>query len=264
MKALGYILLFLFIAFSYTDVMAQKNKSVVGSGTKNVNANSIDTSDPSLDSENNDRKCIRRGNRLFKKDSYAQAEVEYKKALESNPNNPQAAYNLGCALMMQNSDSAAVQEFQSAARMEKVPLRRAQANHNIGVICQNHKMYAEAIEAYKQALRDNPYDDETRYNLALCKKLLKDNPQQKNDNKNKNKDKNGNDKKNSDKENKDKKDPNKDKQKKSDAKKDESDRMSKKNAEQLLNAAMRQERQTKDRMNKMKEQPRKRDLEKNW
>lgn len=235
MKAFGYILLFMAMLFSAADVAAQ-----------------------------NDRQSIRHGNRYFKKNSYAKAEVEYKKALESNPDNPQAAYNLGCALMMQNSDSAAINEFQKAAQMEKVPLRRAQANHNIGVICQNHKMYSEAIEAYKQALRDNPYDDETRYNLALCKKMLKDNPQQKNNDKNKNKDKSGKDKKNDKKEDKDKKNPNKDEQKKSDAKKDQSDRMSKKNAEQLLNAAMRQEKQTQDKMNKMKQQRKSRDLEKNW
>ena len=236
MKASGYILLFLMTFCSVEMSMAQ-----------------------------NDRQSIRQGNRFFKKNSYAKAEVEYKKALESNPDNPQAAYNLGCALMMQNSDSAAVNELQKAARMEKVPLRRAQANHNIGVICQNHKMYSEAIEAYKQALRDNPNDDETRYNLALCKKLLKDNPQQQNNDKNKDKDKSGDDKKNDKKENKDKNNPNKDKEKSdSQQQQQQNDRMSKKNAEQLLNAAMRQEKQTQDKMNKMKQQRKKRDLEKNW
>lgn len=212
----------------------------------------------------NDRACIRKGNRLFKKNSYSQAEIQYKKALESNPDNAQAAYNLGCALMMQSSDSAAVEEFQKAARMEKVPLRRAQANHNIGVICQNHKMYPEAIAAYKEALRNNPYDNETRYNLALCQKMLKDNPQQqKNQNKDKQKDKNGKDKKQENKEDKNKNNPNKD-NKKSDKPQDKNDKMSKQNAEQLLKAAIRQEKQTQEKMNKMKGQRRHKDLEKNW
>lgn len=235
MKALGYILLLMMFSMTFTNVMAQ-----------------------------NDRHCIREGNRYFKKNSYAKAEVEYKKALESNPDNSQAAYNLGCALMLQNNDSAAVEEFQKAAKMEKVPLRRAQANHNVGVICQNHKMYQEAIEAYKESLRDNPHDNETRYNLALCQKLLKDNPQQQNNDKNKEKDKSGKDKKKDKKESQDKKDPNKDKQNKQDKQKNQNDRMSKKNAEQLLNAAMRQEKQTQEKMNKMKQQRKSRDLEKNW
>lgn len=235
MKALGYILILLMLSVSATDVMAQ-----------------------------NDRQSLRRGNRQFKKNSYAQAEVQYKKALEGNPDNAQAAYNLGCALMMQNNDSAAVAEFEKAARMEKVPYRKAQSNHNIGVICQNHKMYSEAIQAYKEALRNNPNDNETRYNLALCQKMLKDNPQQKNDNKDKNKDKSGKDKKNEQKEDKDKNNPNKDDKKKSDKSKDQNDRMSKQNAEQLLKAAIRQEKQTQEKMNKMKGQRRIKDLEKNW
>ena len=235
MKAIGYILLLLMFCMTSTDIFAQ-----------------------------NDRVSLRHGNRHFKKNSYAQAEVEYKKALESNPDNSQAAYNLGCALMMQNNDSAAVEEFQKAANMERVPLRRAQANHNIGVICQNHKMYGEAIDAYKKSLRDNPHDDETRYNLALCQKLLKENPEQKNQDKNKEKDKNSKDKKNEDKESKDKKDQNKDDKKKSEKPKDQNDRMSKQNAEKLLNAAMRQEKQTQEKLNKMKSQQKSRDLEKNW
>jgi tetratricopeptide (TPR) repeat protein len=102
--------------------------------------------------------------------------VEYRKAVSANAENPQAVYNLGCSMMMQQKDSVAIQYFERASKLETNKLRRAKSNHNIGVILQNHKMYDKAIEAYKQALRDNPNDDETRYNLALCKKLLKNNP----------------------------------------------------------------------------------------
>ena len=55
----------------------------------------------------------------------------------------------------------------------------SKANHNIGVICQNHRMYGDAIKAYQQSLRDNPSDDETRYNLALCNRRLGRLPQAK-------------------------------------------------------------------------------------
>ena len=51
-------------------------------------------------------------------------------------------------------------------------------------------MYGEAIKAYQQSLRDNPKDDETRYNLALCKQQNKQNQQQNQQNKDQNKDKN--------------------------------------------------------------------------
>ena len=90
-----------------------------------------------------DRKYIRDGNRNYHKREFAQAETMYRKAVADNPDNPQAIYNLGCALMMQNKDSAAVEQFQNAAKLEKNKQRQFKSFHNIGVICQNHKMYDE-------------------------------------------------------------------------------------------------------------------------
>ena len=119
-----------------------------------------------------DRKFVRDGNRMYHSGNYAKAEILYRKAISKNVDNPQAAYNLGCALMMQNKDSAAVVQYQKAAKMEKNKMRRSRAWHNIGVVCQNHKMYDDAIKAYQESLRDNPKDDETRYNLALCKRWM--------------------------------------------------------------------------------------------
>ena len=72
-----------------------------------------------------DRQCVRRGNKLFRAGQYADAEVQYRKAVEANRNNPQAVYNLGNALMAQNKDSAAVEQFQTAARMESDPMSSA-------------------------------------------------------------------------------------------------------------------------------------------
>ena len=161
-----------------------------------------------------DRNLIRQGNRAFKTQKWAAAETQYRKAISKNQKNPQAIYNLGCALMAQQKDSMAIQQFTNAAQLETNRLRRAASYHNMGVIMQNHREYAQAIEYYKMALRCNPQDNETRYNLALCKKLLKNNPQNKDKNKNnkdKNKDKNKKDQ-NKDK-NKDNKDKNDDKNK---------------------------------------------------
>ena len=119
-----------------------------------------------------DRMYIRQGNKLFRSGDYANAEVSYRKALEKNDRNPQAHYNLGNSLLAQNKDSAAVTEFEKASKIETDPLLKSQSFHNMGVICQKHEMFGEAIEAYKQSLRLNPHDDETRYNLQLCKHQL--------------------------------------------------------------------------------------------
>ena len=205
-----------------------------------------------------DRQCIRQGNRLYHQKQWAQAEVEYRKALAKNADNPQALYNLGCALMMQQKDSAAIIQYQKAAQVETNKLRRSRANHNIGVICQNHRMYGEAIKAYQQSLRDNPKDGETRYNLALCKQQNKQNQQQNQQNKDQNKDKNQ-DKQKQDKKQNENNDKNKEQQQQ-----DQNEQMSKDNAEQLLNAAIQNEKATQQRMKKAMQQPRRRNVQKNW
>ena len=201
-----------------------------------------------------DRNLIRQGNRAFKTQKWAAAETQYRKAISKNQKNPQAIYNLGCALLMQQKDSLAMVQFGNAAQLESNIFRRSKSYHNMGVVMQNHREYAQAIEYYKMALRCNPQDNETRYNLALCKKLLKNNQQNQN-NKN-NKDKNKNDKnknKNQDK-NKNNSDKNQQKQ----------DKMSRDNADQLLNAAIQQEKATKRKMQKAMSQPRRKAYDKNW
>ena len=210
----------------------------------------------------NDRDYIRSGNRLYRAKKFDKAEVEYRKALSVNTENPQAVYNLGCALMMLQKDSVAVLQFERASQLETNKFRRAKSNHNMGVVFQNHKMYDKAIEAYKKALRDNPNDDQTRYNLALCKKLLKNQPKN-NDKNNDNKDKDKKqDKDNKDKERDKNKDDKDDKQKQQNPPQNE--QMSKDNAEQLLNAAMQDEKQTQQRLQKAMQQPRRSRNNKNW
>ena len=203
-----------------------------------------------------DRQFIRSGNKLYRQQNYAKAEAEYLKALQKNSRNPQALYNLGCALMMQQKDSAAIVQYQRAGEIETSPLRKAKVYHNIGVICQGRRLYGDAIKAYEESLRNNPNDNETRYNLALCKRLQKQqkqqpkpNPKNKN-NKDKNKDKSKD--KNNEQNNKDKKQNQNQKQ------------MSRDNAEQLLNAAMQEEQATQQRLKKAMQQPQSRRLQKNW
>ena len=222
-----------------------------------------------------DRQLVRQGNRQFRKGNAADAEVSYRKAVEKNQRNPQASYNLGNALLMQRQDSTAVSQYEAAAKLETNPIRRAMSYHNIGVALQNKKQYGPAIEAYKEALRNNPADDETRYNLEVCKRQ-KQQQDQNNQNNQDNQNKDNKDNKNQNKDqqkdqNKDKKQDNKDQQDQKDQqKKDQQQQqqqdhqMSRENAEQLLNAAMQEEKQTQERMKKALQQPNSRRLEKNW
>ena len=194
-----------------------------------------------------DRQLVHKGNKQYRAGNYADAEVLYRKAIEKNNRNPQAVYNLGLALMKQQKDSAAVQQFMDAGKLETNPLRRALSYHNAGVICQGKKMYGEAIDVYKEALRNNPADDETRYNLALCKRQQKqqqqNQQQQKQDQKQEEK---------------------KEEQKQQQQQQKQEQQMSRENAEQMLNAAMQEEKQTQQRMKKAQQQPNRRKLDKNW
>ncbi len=202
-----------------------------------------------------DRQYIRQGNKMFQRGDLEKAEVAYTKAVEKNDKNPQAHYNLGRVLQEQKKDSAAVEAYQRAGRLETNPLRRSQAYHNMGVICQQGKLYGEAIEAYKQALRLNPADDATRYNLVLCKHQKQKQDQQKQEQQ----------------QEQNQQEQKQEQQKQNQQKKDEKDeqqqqkpepKMSKENAEQLLNAAMQQEKNTQQRMQQKKGQ--RQQNEKNW
>ncbi len=230
----------------------------------------------------NDRQFIRSGNKYYRAQKYDKADIEYKKALERNPNNPEALYNMGCAKMMQENDSLALDYFDKAAQLQKDKKRKAQVYHNAGVILQNHKDYEKAIEAYKASLRNDPTNDETRYNLALCQKLLKNQQKnQKNQDKNKDKDKNQdknndqnkdknkdqnkqNDKNNKDNQNKNQNnDQNKDNQPQQ-PKESEQEKINKENAEQLLNAAKNQERAVQEKVKRAQQQRQRTSRQRNW
>lgn len=219
--------------------------------------------------QGNDRDHIRRGNKLYNDSLYVKAEVEYRKALEANPKSAVAMYNLGNSLLMQQKAKEAMEQYEAASKIEKNKMKLAKIYHNAGVILQAGKQYAQCIEAYKNSLRNNPTDDETRYNLALAQKMLKD--QQNKQDKDQQKDQNGeNNKKDKDQQNKQDKnkqdEQNKQKQdqkQNQNSQKQDKNQMSKENAEQLLNAVMQDEKNVQDKVKK-KLQMRGKKYDKDW
>lgn len=218
--------------------------------------------------QGNERDHIRRGNKLYNDSLFVKAEVEYRKALEANPKSAVAMYNLGNSLLMQQKAKEAMEQYEAASKIEKNKTKLAKIYHNAGVILQAGKQYAQCIEAYKNSLRNNPTDDETRYNLALAQKMLKD--QQNNQNQDQQKDQNGeNDKQDKDKQ--DKEDQNKQQeqnkqkqeQQNQNSQKQDKNQMSKENAEQLLNAVMQDEKNVQDKVKK-KLQMRGKKYDKDW
>lgn len=208
-----------------------------------------------------ERDYLRSGNKLYNDSLFIKAEVDYRKALEINPKSTDAMFNLGNSLLMQQKAKEAMEQFESASKVEKDKDKLAQIYHNMGVILQSSKQYPQCIEAYKESLRNNPKDDETRYNLALAQKLLKDQQQNQDQNQDKKQDQKDDKKdQNKNQQEQDKKDQQNQNQQQQQQNKDE---MSKENAQQLLNAVMQDEKNVQDKVKKQLQIQGKK-LDKDW
>lgn len=215
----------------------------------------------SLHAQKAERDLIRKGNRMYNDSVYEQAEINYRKAMEVNPKSTVAMYNLANTLMQQNKLEEAMEQYAGVARVEKEKPNLAQIYHNMGVIFQSQKDYAKAIEAYKQSLRNNPKDDETRYNLALAQKLLKD--QQQNQ-QNQNQQDQQNQKEKQEQQQNQQQNQNNNQQQQPPQQQQLDNQMSKENAEQLLNSVMQDEKDVQDKVKKQQQVIQGNRLEKDW
>lgn len=216
-----------------------------------------------LAQEKTDRDYLRSGNKLYNDSLFIKAEVDYRKALEINPKSTDAMFNLGNALLMQQKAKEAMEQYESVSKIEKDKDKLAQIYHNMGVILQSSKQLPQCIEAYKESLRNNPKDDETRYNLALAQKLLKDQQQdQQNQDQQQQQKEQKEDKQeqNQDQQEQDQKEQQQNQQQQQQQNKNE---MSKENAQQLLNAVMQDEKNIQDKVKKQLQIQGKK-LEKDW
>lgn len=231
-------------------------------------------------------KNLPKGNEEFKDKKYAEAEADYRISLSKSPTQAISSYNLGNTIYRQNQPSEAKLAYAKTIENAKTKEQKHKAFHNLGNIFMKEKKYSEAVEAYKNALRNNPTDEETRYNYALAKEYLKNNPppkddKKKDDKKDKDKDK---DKDKKDKEDGDNKKDNKDKGDEKDKKdegKDDGDKKgkgddkdgqpkpqagnpSKQRIENLLDAVNNEEKKIQDKVNAKKVKGKPVQTEKDW
>jgi tetratricopeptide (TPR) repeat protein len=210
---------------------------------------------------------LNKANDQFADKQYAEAEANYRISKSKAKQKALAAYNLGNAIYKQNQPSEAKYAYIDAVEKSNSRSQKHNAFHNLGNVYLKEKKYAEAVSAFKDALRNDPTDEESRYNLALVKKLLKDNPPPKDDKKDDKKDKNKDKKDDKNKGDQDKKDDKKDPGKKPDNK-DQNDPsqgqpkpkpggISKERLQNLLDAVNNEEKKIQDKVNakKIKGQP---------
>lgn len=278
MKNLQYILIVFLMLFSSKEILAQKD---------------------SIALQRTARKLLRQGNDLYNKKQFTDASVAYQKSLGNNANYDKASYNLGNAFYQNNNFKEAVPQYELTAKTAEDKFTKAEAFHNIGNAMMEQKQYQPAVDAYKNSLRNNPNDDETRYNLAVAQKLLekenKDNKDDKNKDNKDNKDQKDKDKKDKDDKNKDKdkdkdkkdgddkdkkddkdkdgkgdedqkknKDPKKDEKKEQEKPKPQQGKMSPQQVKQLLESLNNEEKKTQKKMNAKKAKGKKVKQEKDW
>ena len=226
-------------------------------------------------------KNLYNGNQLFKEKKYADAEADFRVTeSKKSPKKATAGYNLGNSVYRQNQQGEAQIRYIQALEHAKTKEEKHRIYHNLGNTFMLDKNYEAAAEAYKNALRNNPNDEETRYNYALAKRKKKDNPPPKNNKKDNkggggqdkkpqpenNKNDKGNDKKDQDKnKGEDKKEDKGDGEKKED--KNENTKPSgadKQRIDNILDAVNNAEKKVQDKVNAKKVKARPVSNEKDW
>ncbi len=241
---LGLSLLFLVIEFFFSEKRHIVSKKKVALPKNSFAAVVVLLLFPLLVGAQKDNELVKKGNETYDQKLYDEAAKNYKEALTKNPGNLPAQYNLGNALYRGQKTEDALAAYDASIASSKMPLEKSGTFYNKGVVLQNAKKLPECIEAYKQALRLNPTDEDARLNLQKALLQQKKEEQQK------------------DKENDDKKKPNDDKkqqdkqQQKEDQQKDQQpkpqrSKMTKKEAEEKLKALLQQEKKLQEKLRKV-------------
>lgn len=155
-----------------------------------------------LEASKKSNNYIYQGNTLID-DDFVSAEMAYRKAISEQPTTVAGLYNLGSSYYKKGNYDEALYRHELALKNAVSKTEKHKAYHNIGNILMKNKNCIAAVEAYKNALRNDPTDDEARYNLGLAKACAE---QQKNQQDQDKEDENQDDKEEGDQENQDKKD----------------------------------------------------------
>ncbi|MDD2984987.1 tetratricopeptide repeat protein [Flavobacterium sp.] len=222
-------------------------------------------------------KVLPKANKEFDAKNYAAAEAQYRISNSKGISGATPAYNLGNAIYKQNHPSEAKFAYAKALEKAKTKEEKHKAFHNLGNVFMQEKQYSKAVESYKNALRNNPADEETRYNYALAKEYLKNNPEDpEKDKKDDQQDEKNKDKNKGDEEQKEDKEKGKDEEKKQqpkegDKQKDENGQpksqpsgISKESVQNLLDAVNNEEKKVQEKVNAQKIKAKPTPTEKDW
>ncbi len=216
-----------------------------------------------------ERKFIREGNDLFQNQDFEKAEVEYRKAADKKSDSFEAVFNMADALYKQKKFDEALQQFTELAKQETDKERLGEIYHNIGNTLLSLEKTEESIEAYKESLRNRPASEATKYNLEFARhKQQQDQQNQDKNQQDQNQDQKEQDKNQQD-QNKDQNQDQQNKQDKNDKQQQQSQegKISREDAERLLEALQNDEKEVQEKVQKQKAQEqkaRRMKIDKNW
>lgn len=268
-------LIFMLIEFMISDT--RNRRSLFGRGKGMVAVLILMLASPVMLQAQSDRSEVRAGNREFKKGEFREAELDYKRALEEDSTSVTAKYNLGNALYKTESYSEAELYLKGLGdSLKSVSASKASdCFHNSGNLALKQKKYQEAVDAYKESLRLEPDNFETKSNLAYAQKMLKEQQQQQQQQQQNQQDnQNQQDQNQQQNQNQDQQDNrDQDNQQDQNRNQDQQDNQNQQNqpqitpqaAQQMLQAIEDKEKQTQDKVKKVKAQQQKsKEKEKNW
>jgi len=117
---------------------------------------------------------LRKGDWAYDRSRYKEAERQYRIAADRDMGHPQAVYNLGNALFQQGNWEIAEQRYTQVAAKNLPPEQRADVMHNLGDTFLKQRKYKNAVQAYEESLRQRPGDPDTKQNLQMAKKRLRE------------------------------------------------------------------------------------------
>jgi len=202
-----------------------------------------------------ENKLLRQGNQAYEKGDYKSAEKDYRRALEINKESVKGQFNLGSAIYQEKNYEEAAKIYGNLAEKNQERSNQAKIFHNLGNSFLQAKEYEKSILAYKNALMNDPKDLDTKYNLEYAKMMLKKQQQQQQQ---QNKDQ----QKKEDK--KDKQDQKQDQQNQNQKQNPDQKKISKEDAERMLEALKNDEKKTMQKVKKQKAKVQVVGVEKDW
>lgn len=127
------------------------------------------------------KKDLNEARRLYKEKKYPESLEKYKSAQKQAPKDIDLSDEMAQSSYKANEFEKAEKIYHQSSSKKAGPDQKARTYHNIGNALMKQKKYTEAVEAYKESLRNNPNDEETRYNLSEAMKQQKSQQDQQQD-----------------------------------------------------------------------------------